>query len=141
MPSTTESDHLSGYATTALGNAYTAYPFEFTFKTETENLRKVIDDVLKAPYVFVVRTITVKNSVPGSPRKEDLDKMAAVPAGNPDPNATNAPASTVGPQYLFGSSTLQVQARIDMIEWMVKSADDATNTMAATPPRPAAHHP
>jgi hypothetical protein len=147
MPGTSgESDHLNGFAATAQGNMYTAYPFEFTFQTESENLRTVVDDVIKAPYVFVIRTLTVKNSAGDSPRKDDLDKMSApdgsaVPANPSDPNATNTPAATRGPQYLFGSSTLQVKARIDLIEWTIKSADDATNAAAATPPKPGAHHP
>jgi hypothetical protein len=41
-----------------------------------------------------------------------------------------ATTSTKGPQYLFGNSTLQVKARIDMIEWI---ADLSTLT---NPPAP-----
>ena len=136
-----ETDHLGGYALTAAGNAYTAYPFEIDFDTNSENLRIVIDSLIESPYLFVVRTITIQNSVPNSPVIGDLDKLV----GTPTPSVTDtapgevaATTSAKGPQFLFGNSTLKIKARIDMIEW---NADLSAATPAPAPARGGAHTP
>jgi hypothetical protein len=118
---TPEGDHLGGYALTAPGNAYTAYPFEIDFETTSENLRTVIDNLVQSPYVFVVRTLSIQNTRPNSPLLNDLDKLAATPADSSvissSPGEVAAAAPPKGPQFLFGNSTLKVKIRIDMIEW------------------------
>jgi hypothetical protein len=125
-------DHLNGYSLNDAGNAYTAYPFEVEFEANTENFRTVIDTLIQSPYVFVVRTINVENSSPNSPLLNDLDRMAGTPSSSvvdSSPGEVAATTSTKGPQFLFGSSTLTVKARIDMIEW---TGGDLAETNAPT---------
>jgi hypothetical protein len=105
----------AGFAATATGNTYTAYPFDLDFDTTPENLRPVIANLVQSPYLFVIRTITVESSSSGSPALSDLDKMAGPPPASSDPNAPEA--TTRGPQYLFGNATLRVRIHLDMIEW------------------------
>ena len=118
--SSTDTDILEGFSSSAPGNAYTAYPFEVDFETTSENLRKVLDGLLQSPYIFVVRTLTITNSIPDSPR---IDSLAALAGPPPDSVVATSPgevASTTtikGPQFLFGQSTLMIKARIDLIEW------------------------
>jgi len=119
----TGEDHLAGYALSAPANAYTAYSFEVDFETTSENLRPVIDNLIKSPYIFVVRTLSIQNSVPSSPLINDLERMAGPPAASvtdSSPGEVAATASTKGPQFLFGNSSLKVKTRIDMIEWKAK---------------------
>ena len=114
----TEGDHLSGTSTRA--GAYTTYPFEVDFDTTTENLRPVINSLIQSPYVFVVRSISVKNSNGASPAISVLDQMAGTPPSSvvdTSPGEVAATTSTKGPQYLFGNETLAVSLRVDMIEW------------------------
>ena len=47
-----EGDHLPGYAVTAPGGMYIAYPFEIDFETTSENYRNVLDGFIQSPYVF-----------------------------------------------------------------------------------------
>jgi hypothetical protein len=111
-----EPDRVAGFATAGVNNTYVAYPYEVDFVTQTENLRTVVDSLLQGPYVFIVRSITVKNSAQSSPQTSDLANMAG-PA--PDPSSTDPNANRgTGPQYLFGNSSLSVKMRIDMIEWI-----------------------
>jgi hypothetical protein len=117
----TEGDRLTGYALSGPGGAYMAYPFEIVFDTDSEHYRGVIDGLVQSPYVFVIRSLTVKNSAPNSPMLNDLDRMAGTPPSSvigTSPGEVAATTSTVGPQYLFGNSTLTVTARVDMIEWI-----------------------
>jgi hypothetical protein len=128
----TEGDRLAGYALSGPGGAYKAYPFEIVFDTDSEHYRRVIDGLVQSPYVFVVRSLSVKNSAPNSPMLNDLDRMAGTPPSSvigTSPGEVAATTSTVGPQYLFGNSTLTVTARVDMIEW---TAD--VSAMATTAP-------
>lgn len=134
FPETAESDHLSGYALVAPGNTYVDYPFEFDFETTSENLRKIMDDLVKSPYILVVRTLTIENSEPTSPQLSALDQIAGSSAPPPSVVSTSpgevantpTPPSTKGPQYLFGHSTLKIKARIDLIEY-------TGGTIGATP--------
>lgn len=126
MPEGSEHDHLGGYAVTAPGGMYVAYPFEIDTETNVENLRNVLSGFIQSPYVFIVRTLSVKNSSPNSPAINDLDRMIGAPAPSvidTAPGEVAATTSTRGPQYLFGNSTLNVKLRVDMIEW---TADPAT---------------
>jgi hypothetical protein len=136
-------DRLHGFASTAAGNTYIDYPFEVEFDTSSENLRTVINNLLQSPYVFVVRAISVKNSVPTSPLLSGQDKLAGPP---PTPDST---APKKGPQFLFGNSMIMVKARIDMIEWKADLSQLTPNSTPAsahapgqaaphkTPPSPA----
>jgi hypothetical protein len=145
---TTELDHLGGYSLNGPGNTYTAYPFEIDFETTAENLRSVINNLVQSPYVFVVRTLTIQNSSLNSPMLNDLDKIAGTPASassviGTSPGEVAATTSTLGPQFLFGNSTLKIKARIDMIEWNTEVTSAATtsahNAQPKTPPTPGAN--
>lgn len=117
---TTDSDLLPGAAETAPGNVYVAYPFEIEFETTTEGLRKIVTGLEKSPYVFVIRTLTIRNSNPASPQISDLQKLAGTPSSgvlDSSPGAAGNTRSARGPQFLFGNETLHIKARIDMIEW------------------------
>jgi hypothetical protein len=121
-PERTEGDQLGGYAVTVPGGTYTAYPFEFEFDTTAESLRPVVDELVKSPYLFIVRTIEVHNEKLTSPMASDLDKMAGTTPAAPSvvasaPGEVAASTPTVGPQYLFGNTLLHVKLRVDMIEW------------------------
>ena len=113
-------DLLPGSALDAPGGIYTAYPFEIDFDVTTEGLHSFIEGVMKSPYVFVIRSLTIQNSNPNSPRVTDLDKIAGTnnqPSIIDTPGATAAAQSTAAPQFLFGSEYLHVLVRIDLIEW------------------------
>jgi hypothetical protein len=115
-----DSNVLPGRAETAPGDVYIAYPFEIEFETGIEGFRKVIDDLQKSPYVFVVRSLMVQNSSPASPQISDLDKIAGdsgPSVADTAPGGVGASKSSRGPQFLFGNETLHVKVRIDMIEW------------------------
>jgi hypothetical protein len=143
----TAGDQLGGYAVTAKGGYYVAYPFEFDFNATAETLRPVIDELIKSPYVFVVRTVEVHNDKLTSPTADDLAKMA-VPTGGAAASAIDAgpggvaaaAAPTVGPQYLFGNSILHVKIRVDMIEWKPVPTP-ITGAGAKTPTTPRPGHP
>ena len=120
----TDSDHLAANALVAPAGAYTDYPFEVEFETSPENLRPIVDNLIQSPYLFVVRTLTIENSDPESPKTSSLDAMAGTPAApsvvDSSPGAVASTQSTLGPQKFFGYATLKVKARIDMIEWTAK---------------------
>jgi hypothetical protein len=125
-------DQLTGYAVSAAGNAYVAYPFEIQFSATAETLRPVVDDLVKSPYLFVIRTVEIHNSNLNSPQVDDLAKMAETTPGASSvigtaPGETAQSAPTKGPQHLFGDSTLTVKIRLDMVEWnpAVKNTDPA----------------
>ncbi len=116
------SSRLNAYAVTSRSGAYTAYPFEIQFDATTDGFRKVMNDLVQSPYLFVVRSLTVENSQPNSPKLDDLDKIAgggsaaasfitAAPGEAPPATSTNAP------MFLFGGAYLHITARIDLIEW------------------------
>jgi hypothetical protein len=141
-PARTDNDLLPGNALEAPGGVYTAYPFEVEFVCDTEGLRKVVDNLMQSPYVFVIRAVTVQNSKLVSPSIGDLDKMAGTSAAsasviNSSPGEVAATQSTVGPQFLFGDETLHVRARIDLIDWHGISigAPAAGNTPGGRGPR------
>jgi hypothetical protein len=116
----TDPDFLPGTAEAAPGNVYVAYPFEIEFEATTDSFRKVVNDLEKSPYVFVIRTLTIQNSNATSPQISDLQKLAGTPAAgvlDSSPGAVGTTKSTKGPQFLFGNETLHIKARIDMIEW------------------------
>jgi hypothetical protein len=119
--SKSDSDLLPGRVLVAPGNTYAAYPFEIEFEATPPTFRKVINGLESSPYVFVIRTIDVKNSNPTSPQISELQKFAdttnsAVLDAGPGATAS-APKSTRGPQFLFGNETLHIKIRVDMIEW------------------------
>lgn len=122
-----EPDQLAGYAVAAPGNVYTAYPFQIEFEASPESIRPVLDDLIKSPYLFVVRTVEVHNSNPNSPLTSSLADLAGPPSTvnlteNPG-GASSAP--TKGPQKLFGYATLNVKIRLDLIEWNPAVKDTA----------------
>ena len=113
-------DILPGHSSSAPGDVYTAYPFEIEFEADTDSFRKVINDLLKSPYIFVVRSVVVQNERSDSPQIADLDKMI----GNNGTGVTDSTPGTVGtsktdlpPQWLFGKELLHIKMRVDMIEW------------------------
>jgi hypothetical protein len=141
-PGGKDPDLLPGSAQVAPGDVYTAYPFEIEFEATTEAFRKIVNDLGKSPYVFVIRSLTIQNSAPASPQISDLDALAgAAPSAVTDtaPGAvaattSNSSNSGKGPQFLFGNETLHIKARIDMIEW------HGTANPATTPPAGARPH-
>jgi hypothetical protein len=116
-----QGDQLAGFAVTTTGGLYTAYPFEVVFDTSSESFRTIIDGLVQSPYVFVIRSVTVKNSKPTAPKTTDLDTIVGSSGGanvtDSAPGAVAATTSTLGPQPLFGDTHLTVTLRIDMIEW------------------------
>jgi hypothetical protein len=149
-PGAVEGDRLAGFSLSALGGVspaprtggaaaaptpiYTAYPFEVDLETTSENLRPVIDNLVQSPYIFVIRTLTIENSVPNSPVISDLDRLAGPPPSSvlgTSPGEVAAAPVTKGPQYLFGNSILKVKIRVDMIEWDTDVT--VTASSAATP--------
>jgi len=116
-----DKDYLGGHSYEGDGGVYIEYPFEIEFEATTEALRKVINDLLQSPYVFVVRSLTIQNSNPLSPKISSLDQLAASPdssVADASPGAVAASGrSNKGPQFLFGGETLKIKLRIDMIEW------------------------
>ena len=122
-------DRLSGYSYVAGSDIYTDYPFEVEFDANTETLRKVMDDLVQSPYVFVVRTLNVQNLKPTSPQLGDLDKIAGTGSTsvvNSSPGEVAATTSVQGPQFLFGDASLRIKARIDLIEWNADSVNALT---------------
>jgi hypothetical protein len=133
-----DSDRLGGYALSAPGNVYTAYPFEIEFEASPENFRTVLDNLMQSPYVFIVRAVSVENSNPNSPRLTDLDKIAETPDSSVVSSAPGEVAnttSTKGPQKFFGYSTLKIKARIDMIEWHADVSAGQPNKQNSLQPR------
>jgi hypothetical protein len=118
-----DKDYLPGHSSNGDGGIYAVYPFEVEFEATTDGLRKVVDDLVKSPYVFVIRSVAIQNSKLTSPQISDLDKMAPPPPQSSSvtdfsPGAVAASAkSTQGPQFLFGGETLHIKLKIDMIEW------------------------
>jgi hypothetical protein len=115
---------LDGHSIDAPGGVYTAYPYEFEFDADTESLRAVVNQLMKADYVFVIRSVMVQNEKLDSPKKSELGGMAGVNTAetsiiNSSPGAVAAsqPTPTVGLQYLFGDEALHVRMRIDLIDW------------------------
>jgi hypothetical protein len=116
---------LGGHSVDSPGGVYTAYPFEFEFDADTESLRAVVNGLMKADYVFVIRSVMVQNEKLDSPKTTDLPQMAGV-NGDSQPSLINSspgavaatpPTPTVGLQYLFGDEALHVRMRIDLIDW------------------------
>jgi hypothetical protein len=128
---------LSGHSVEAPAGVYTAYPFEFEFDSDTESLRAVVNKLMQADYVFIIRSVMVQNQKLESPRTGNLAQMAGMTGlqqpsivdSSPGAVAAAQPNSTVGLQYLFGDEVLHVRMRIDLIDWhgMVQPAA-ATNT-------------
>lgn len=119
-PAKSDKDILNGHSLEVNGGVYTDYPFQIDFETTTDALRKVLDDLMNSPYVFVIRELTIENSASKSPQITDLDKMAGntgTPSVLDTPGEVASTKSTKGPQFLFGGETLRVQMRVDMIEW------------------------
>jgi len=121
-----EADRLGGYSLNAAANAYIAYPFEVEFETTPENLRPILNNLIQSPYVFIVRTLSIQNSTPDSPRIDSLANLAGPPVASvtdTSPGEVAATTFTKGPQFLFGNSTLTIKARIDMIEWKAEISE------------------
>ena len=116
-----DSDHLSGFSFSGVGNSYVSYPFQVEFVTTAENFRSVVNNLIQAPYVFIIRTVSVTNSALDSPQLNDLDTLAAggsVGSQGADASQGGAPAGgKAPPQFLFGESTISVKMRVDLIEW------------------------
>ena len=118
--STQDPDRLMGYAYGVGGGLYTDYPYEIVFDSTVEGFRKVMSDLMQSPYTFVIRSITVENTVPNSPTIDDLTRMAgpATPSiTETAPGTVAAAASTKGTQFLFSNSPLHITARVDLVEW------------------------
>jgi len=119
------SSQLAGHSVEAPGGVYTAYPFEFEFDADTESLRAVVNSLMKADYVFVIRSVMVQNEKLDSPKTTDLQQMAGMNSGDqpsivnssPGAVAASTPTATVGLQYLFGDEALHIRMRIDLIDW------------------------
>jgi len=120
------SSQLAGHSFESPGDVYTAYPFQFEFDTDTESLRAVVNALMKADYVFVIRSVMVQNQKLASPKTGDLPQMAGANSSdatsiiNSSPGAVAAtapPTPTVGLQYLFGDEALHVRLRVDLIDW------------------------
>ncbi|MCE0498874.1 MAG: Amuc_1100 family pilus-like protein [Methylacidiphilales bacterium] len=138
-----DSELLPGHSVEIAGGLYTAYPLEIEFDTTTNALRKVVNDLMQSPYVFIIRSISVQNNHPTSPQLGDLDKIAGAQAQSSasvtdSPGAVAETKSTAGPQYLFGGETLHVRMRIDFIEWkgLPSDAANAGETPAPNPASP-----
>jgi hypothetical protein len=132
----TESDRVNGTSITAPGGIYTDYPFEVDFETTSEGLRPILDGLIHSPYVFIVRTLTIANTLSSSPQLADLDRLAGSPTPSvvsSSPGEVASTTSTKGPQYLFGNSTVKVKARIDLIEW---TGDQVTADAKSPKPTP-----
>lgn len=119
-----DKDVLPGRVIEVNGGVYADYPFEVQISATTVGLRKVLNDLVKSPYVFVVRDVTIKNSKTVSPQLNDLDKIMmnlqqaeSMGVSEASPGAAAAPKPPSPPQYLFGGETLDIKLRIDMIEW------------------------
>jgi hypothetical protein len=130
-----DGDQLGGYAVD-VPDTYTAYPFEIDFDATPESLRPILDNLLKSPYIFVVRSVEVHNDKLESPKIAELAQMAgnngqqnSVVGSAPGEVAANTP--TLGPQYLFGYSILHIKLRVDLIEWNPK----LTSVDALAPPK------
>jgi hypothetical protein len=127
-------DQLTGRSIEARGGVYTAYPFEFEFNVKsTDALRKVVNDLTASDYVFVIRSLMVQNLKLESPQKSELDQMAGVTDSgtsliNSSPGAVAAAQPAVGLRYLFGDETIQVRARVDLIDWHGISQPAAAGT-------------
>jgi hypothetical protein len=127
---------LGGYSYLSEGGAYRVYPFAFEVETTTTGFRTIMNELIKSPYIFVVRAVTVQNTHPASPHPADLDKMAGSNDVNvtlADPGHVAATVSTKGPQYLFGNSTLQVKVRVDLIEWLAPAPVATDKVDTSTP--------
>ena len=133
-----EADRLTGNAVEVAGGTYTVYPYEVNFDTSPESLRKIVNDLVKSPYIFIIRNITIQNSKPTSPQVGDLDKLAGSPSSpsiidsSPGEVASTNATSTKGPQYLFGGESVHVKARIDLIQWNGMPADTTNATAPAS---------
>ena len=128
--SRTDKDGLGGHAMSTGDGTYTDYPFEIEFEATSDTLRKVVNDLLQSPYVFVIRIVTIQNSRLTSPQISDLDRLAgpsnSASVADSSPGAVAANAKSVqGPQFLFGGETLHVKLRISMIEWKGVAAETA----------------
>ena len=125
--SSADPDRAAGLSISGPGNDYTAYLFEVEFVTTSENLRPIISNLLRSPYIFVVRSLSVVNSNPSSPLLTDLDRIAQTqqPSSmtSTSPGEVAATTSTLGPQFLFGNETITVKMRVDMIEWTAKASE------------------
>jgi len=123
-----EGDRLPGSSVEAGRGIYTAYPFEVDFDTSPETLRKVVDDLVQSPYIFVLRTISVQNSFGKSPLISDLDRLAGAPPPSmvdTSPGEVAATNSNQPPQYLFGNATLHVRILVDLVDWNGVPTDTA----------------
>ena len=137
----TNPDQLPGHSQDAPGGVYTAYPFEVEFDTKTENFRQIVNNLMKSPYVFVIRSVMVQNSRLDSPQLQTLDTMAGPAASsgsasvvNSSPGAVAAAAPpTVGVQYLFGNETIHIRMRIDLIDWHGIATTPAASSGAGHP--------
>jgi hypothetical protein len=125
---------LGGSSYMSEAGAYRVYPFAIEFETSSNGFRKVMDDLIKSPYIFVVRTVSVVNEQTTSPVPGDLDKWAGsndITPTTSDPGTVGATVSTKSPMYLFGNATLHVKVRVDLIEWLAPAPDKDDTTSPA----------
>jgi len=130
-PSTPSPGRMGGFSYLANGGTYRVYPFGVEFESSTTGFRKVMNDLEQSPYLFVVRTVEVKNLQSTSPHPADLDKIAGsndTSVTETAPGTAAATVSTKGPQYLFGNSTLRVKLRVDLIEWLAPAPEKPADT-------------
>lgn len=100
------SESLKGSSVLGASKLYRVYPFEVEFSGTTAGMRVFLNSLLKAPALFIVRSVQVTNSKIESPKVGDLGKSSG---GND---------SKVGRDFIFGGEQLAVVVRVDMIEWL-----------------------
>jgi len=140
---------LGGFSYLSEGGAYRVYPFAFEVETTSAGFRKLMNDLIQSPYIFVVREVTVQNTHLTSPQPADLDKIAGTANPNmtmSDPGQVAATVSTKGPQYLFGNSPLHVKIQVDLIEWLapapvISSSDKSDAATGSNPASASAEKP
>ena len=116
-------DRLGGFSGLADGGAYRVYPCEIEFEATEEGFRKVMNELIQSPYIFVIRTVIspFKMHNPFPPRRVSLIKWSG-PRITPSPRGLRARSPPPSPprarSICFGNSTLHVKMRVDLIEWL-----------------------
>lgn len=118
---TTSEDQL-GMNVQEVDGLYRVYPFAVTFTGNTRGLRKFLDGLVASGTVFVVRAVQVQNSRGNSPTLSEVQGLVdqgtnKTFAYNFDEQPGSLPPA-VGLQPVFGSESLTITVRVDMIEWL-----------------------
>ncbi|HSI85588.1 MAG: hypothetical protein ACAI35_11325 [Candidatus Methylacidiphilales bacterium] len=145
MRGSADNDSLKSKVTTGEYGYYVVYPFEVKFQCRNiEELRSVVNGLVKSDRVYVIRTIKVKTSKDTTVRMNELKSSlnqdtppapapeggetatppAPAPAGGTTavtPAPAVQPKSERGPVDIFGTETYTVDLRVDLIEWTGKA--------------------